>query len=680
MGQYDALLKPFTLKNLTLRNRIVSTAHAPAYAEGGMPRERYQLYHAEKAKGGIALTMFGGSSVVSPDCPGTFGQLDVSDDRIIPHFQEFARRIHGHGAALMCQISHMGRRTRFDAGNWLPPVAPSPVREPEHRSFPKAMEDWDFPRILRDFGQAARRCREGGLDGVELSFQTLHLIPQFWSPSANKRTDEHGGSLENRMRFSLEVLAEVRRQVGADFIVGVRMTVDELIADGLDAKEGLEIAVRLARSGLVDLLNVWAGQARDWRSLSVVMANMAFPVAPFLHLASAVKAAVDIPILHAQRMSDVATAARAVEEGHVDLIGLTRAHMADPHIVRKLLEGRPDDIRQCVGANYCIDRIYVGGEALCIQNPATGREATMPHVIERGTGPRRRIVVVGAGPAGMEAARVSAERGHEVVLFEAEARTGGQVNIAAKATWRESLAGITRWLEGQLRRLGVDLRLGREAGPADVLAERPEVVVIATGGAPNKGRFEGAELAVSTWDILTGRVPPGENVLLFDDHGGHQGPSTAEFMARRGALVELATPERLAGIEIGGTSFPIHQRELYKAGVIFTPDMRLIEIGREGNKLVAVLKNEYSDQEEERLVDQVVAEHGTLPRDQVYFSLKDASSNRGEIDYHALARNRLEPVLSNPEGKFLLFRVGDALASRNIHAAIYDSLRICKDL
>jgi len=680
MGQFDALLRPLTIKNLTLRNRIVSTSHAPAYAEGGLPRERYQLYHEEKAKGGLALTMFGGSSVVSPDLPATFGQLDVSDDRIVPHFQEFARRIHGHGAALMCQISHMGRRTRWDAGNWLPAVAPSPVREPEHRSFPKAMEDWDFTRIIRDFGQAARRCREGGLDGLELSFQTLHLIPQFWSPGTNKRSDRYGGSLENRMRFSFEVLEEVRSQVGPDFIVSVRMTLDELIADGLDFKEGYEIALRLAKSGLVDILNVWAGQARDWRSLSVVMANMAFPVAPFLHLASAIKAAVDIPILHAQRISDVATAARAVGEGHIDLVGLTRPHMADPYLVRKLMEGRPDDIRQCVGANYCIDRIYVGGEALCIQNPATGREATMPHIIARSAGLARKIVVIGAGPAGLEAARVSAERGHKVVLFEAERETGGQVNIAAKATWRESLSGITRWLDGQVRKARVDLRLGREASLADITAEAPDVVIVATGGTPNKGAFKGAELAVTSWDILTGRVAPGENVLLFDDHGGHQGPSTAEFMAKRGALVEIATPDRMTGIEIGGTSYPVHQRELYKAGVIFTPDMRLIEIGREGNKLVAVLKNEYSDQEEERLVDQVVAEHGTLPRDALYFDLKAGSLNGGEIDYHALKQNRVVPVTSNPVGRYLLFRVGDATASRNIHAAIYDSLRICKDL
>ncbi|MEA2781172.1 MAG: dimethylglycine catabolism, partial [Rhodospirillaceae bacterium] len=444
--------------------------------------------------------------------------------------------------------------------------------------------------------------------------------------------------------------------------------------------ECLEIAVRLAKSGNVDVLNVWAGQARDWRSLSVVMANMAFPVAPFLYLASAIKAAVDIPIIHAQRISDVATAARAVAEGHIDLVGLTRPHMADPHIVKKLQEGRPDDIRQCVGANYCIDRIYVGGEALCIQNPATGREATMPHVIARTDGPLRKIVVVGGGPAGLEAARVSAERGHRVVLFEAEGQTGGQVNIAAKATWREALSGITRWLDGQVRKAGVDLRLGREVAQGDVLAENPDVVIVATGGMPNKGFFLGAELAVSSWDILAGRVVPGENVLLFDDHGGNQGPSCAEFMAKRGSLIELATPERLTGIEVGGTSYPIHQRELYKAGVIFTPDMRLIEIVREGNKLIAVLKNDYSDQEEERVVDQVVAEHGTLPRDGVYFDLKAGSKNGGEIDYHALRANRLEPVISNPDGRYLLFRVGDAVASRNIHAAIYDSLRICKDL
>jgi 2,4-dienoyl-CoA reductase-like NADH-dependent reductase (Old Yellow Enzyme family) len=678
MGQYDSLLQPFKLKHLTLRNRIISTAHAPSYAEDAMPQQRYQLYHEEKAKGGVAMTMFGGSSVVSPDCPATFGQLDVGEDRVIGYFEEFAERIHRHGAALMCQISHMGRRTRWDAGDWISPVAPSPIREPEHRSFPKTMEDWDFKRVRRDFAQAARRCKEGGLDGCELSFNALHLIPQFWSPAVNRRTDEYGGSLENRMRFSLEVLQEVREAVGSDYIIGVRLSGDELLEEGLSGQECVEIAQLLADTGSVDFLNVMGGQPQDWRSLAISMANMSFPVAPFLHLASAVKAAVGLPVIQAQRIPDVATAARALDDGHVDLVGMTRPQMADPHLVNKLSRGRVDDIRQCVGANYCIDRIYTAGEALCIQNPATGRERTISHQISKASTPRK-VVVVGAGPAGLEAARVAAERGHNVVLFERESTTGGQVPLAAKATWRESLTGIVRWLDSQARSRGADLRLGVEATASLVLAEHPELVIVATGGRPNKGFIKGAELAVSTWDVLSGEAEPGNNVLLFDDNGDHQGPSCAEVLARAGSKVELVTPERMSGIEIGGTNVPVHQRELYKAGVVFTPDSRLMEIYKEGNQLVPVLRNEHTLEQEEREVDQVVCEHGTLPVDELYFALKPDSSNLGEVDYLALRHGAPQALVNNRAGSFQLFRVGDAVSSRNIHAAIYDSLRYCKD-
>ena len=386
----------------------------------------------------------------------------------------------------------------------------------------------------------------------------------------------------------------------------------------------------------------------------------------------------DLPVFHASRINDLATAARAVEEGHVDMIGMTRAHIADPHIVKKLMEGRADDIRQCVGAGYCIDRIYMGGEALCIQNPATGREATLPHVIAKAER-KRRIVVVGGGVAGMEAARVSAERGHTVVLFEREERTGGQVNIAVKATWREALSGIPRWLDGQVRKLGVDLRLKTEATVERVLAEAPDIVVVATGGRPNLGNVQGGELAVSTWDILQGKVQPAENVLLYDEQSQHQGSSCAEFMAKRGSLVEIATYDRMIAEELGSTNFPIHLRELYKHKVVMTPDHRLTQVYREGNKLVAVLHNEYSEEEEERVVDQVVIEHGTMPMDELYFALKPLSVNRGQTDLHAILAATPQAIAVNPEGKFQLFRVGDAVASRNIHAALYDSLRLCKD-
>jgi len=678
MAQYDALLKPLKIKNLTIRNRIMSTSHAPSYGKDGKPQARYQLYHEEKAKGGIGLTMFGGSSSVSIDSPySPWSQLSIADDSIVPYFREFAERIHGHGAALMCQITHMGRRTRWDTQDWLPTIAPSPMREPAHRSFPKQMEDFDFRRVQNDYAAAARRCKDGGLDGCEVICGG-HLVEQFLSPAVNKRTDKYGGGLDNRIRFVREVLDKARAAIGDDFIMGIRISGDDLLEGGNSMADSIEIIRRLAASGTIDYVNVLGGNVFTHAALAVLVPNMSFPPALFLHLASAVKQVTDLPVFHGGRITDLATANRAVAEGHVDMVAMTRGHMADPHIVNKLMQGREDDIRQCVGAGYCIDRIYVGADALCIQNPATGREATMPHVVPKAA-TRRRVVVVGAGPAGLEAARVSAERGHEVVLFEKETRTGGQINIAARATWRENLSGIPRWLDGRVRKLGVDLRLNTEASVAAVVAEKPDIVVVATGGRPNTGIVAGHELAVSTWDVLTGKAAPGENVLLFDDQSQHQGPSCAEYMAKRGSLVELVTPDRAPFEEMGSTNFSIHLRELYKMGVVMTPNQRVTQVYREGNKLVAALKNDYTGQEEERVVDQLVVEHGTLPVDELYFALKPLSRNLGETDLRALVDGRPQAIAANPDGAFQLFRVGDAVASRNIHAAIYDSLRLCKE-
>ena len=675
MAEYEALLQPFKLKHLTIRNRIMSTAHATGYPVDGMPAERYQAYQEAKAEGGIGLTMFGGSSAVSPDCRAAFGQINAATDDVISHFQKMSERVHRHGAAIMCQISHMGRRSRWDASNWLAPVAPSALREPEHRSFPKAMEPWDFARIRRDFAAAARRCKEGGLDGAELSYSGSHLIPQFLSPLTNKRTDEYGGSLENRMRFGLEVLEEARAAVGDDYVLGLRISGDELLEGGLSAEETLEVIRRFATTGMVDFVNVMHGSTVDYRSIAILQLNMSFPPAPFLYLASAVKQTIDLPVFHAGRITDLATAARAVEEGHVDLVAMTRAHLADPAIGRKLAEGRPEDIRQCVGANYCVDHLFVG-EALCVQNPATGRESALPQEVPAGTGGKK-VVIAGGGPAGLEAARVAARRGHRVVLFEAEVRTGGQVNLAAKAGWREALSGVTRWLDAQARKEGAEIRTDTKATVEAVLAEVPDVVIVATGGSPDKGPFEGAAHAASTWDILAGTVAAGDSVLLFDDQGDHQAMSVAELLAVRGSKVELVHPERFAGVEVGLTNWPTHLRELYSKGVVMTPDLRLTAVYPEGNRLVAVLRNEYTLEEEERVVDQVVAEHGTLPVDELYFTLVPQSRNLGEVDLDALIALRPQAVDANPEGQFQLFRIGDAVASRNLHAAIYDSLRLC---
>jgi 2,4-dienoyl-CoA reductase-like NADH-dependent reductase (Old Yellow Enzyme family)/thioredoxin reductase len=680
MSPVEALLRPLKIKHLTIRNRVMSTSHAPSYGSDGKPKERYQLYHEEKAKGGIGLTMFGGSSSVALDSPAApWNQISVADDSVVPFFQEFADRVHRHGAALMIQLTHMGRRTKWDTENWLPTLSASPKREPASRSIPKEMEDTDFRRIIADYAAAARRCKEGGLDGFELSAAHGHLIDQFWSPSVNRRTDKYGGSLENRMRFGIEVLEACREAVGDDYIIGMRMSGDELIDDGLTHEDCVAITRTYAERGLIDFANVLGGQARDHLAHAIVLPNMSFPVAPFLFLASAIKREVDIPIFHAQRVTDLNTAGRAVAEGHVDMVAMTRAHIADPHLVRKLMEGRIDDIRQCVGAGYCIDRIYAGGDALCIQNAATGRERTMPHIIPKAA-EKKRVVVVGGGPGGLEAARVCAERGHSVVLFEKNAVTGGQINIAAKATWREALTGITRWLTQQAAKSGAELRLGTEATPATIEAEKPDVIILATGGHPSHGDVKGADLAVTTWDMLSGKVEPAENILIYDGTGQHHAPSCAEFLAKRGALVEIATQDRMVAEEVGATNQPIHLRELYKLGVVLSPNLQLTEIYREGNKLVAVLKNEFTHEEEERLVDQIVVEFGTLPNEALYFDLKERSINRGEMDLHALVEGRPQPHKVNGHGGTNLYRIGDGVAGRNIHAAIYDAARLCKDL
>ncbi len=680
MKQTDPLLQPFQLKHLTLKNRILSTSHEPSYIEDAKPKLRYQLYHEEKAKGGIALTMFGGSSNVALDSPSAFGQIYVGHDDVIPYFQEMAERVHQHGAALMCQITHMGRRTFWDTEHWLPTISPSCVREPSHRSFPKEMELSDIKRVIKAYGAAARRCKEGHLDGVEIESYG-HLFDSFWTPLTNRRTDEYGiGSLESRMRFSLEALEEIRQQVGDDFIVGIRMTGDENVEGGLTFEDCAEIARRLVASGMLDFVSIVKGIVASDEALSHVIPNMGTPSAPHLPLVAAIREEVDLPLFHAARIADVATARHAVRLGIVDMVGMTRAHIADPHIVAKISRGQENQIRPCVGLGYCIDRIYVGHETLCLHNPATGREETMPHIIPQTQSQPRKVVVVGAGPAGLEAARVSAERGHQVVLFEANREPGGQVRLAARVERRQDIIGVIDWLYQQVQRLGVDVRLNQYAQAANVLTESPEVVIIATGGMPNTNFLSaGGELVTTTWDILSGHIKPAADVIFFDDHGNHEGYSCAEFLVNKGSKLELVTPDRMLAQEIGGTNFPVYLKIFYDHNVTLTLNYRLTAVRRQDDKLVATLYNEYNKSTVERVVDQVVVEHGTLPVDELYFELKPGSSNLGEVDLEALIAGQPQTLLHNPAGTYQLFRVGDAVASRNIHAAIYDSLRLCKD-
>lgn len=675
----DPLLQPFQLKHLTLRNRIIVTSHEPAYPEDGMPKGRYRAYTVERAKGGVAMTMTAGSAAVSKDSPPVFNNLLAYKDEIVPWIREMTDAVHEQGAAIMIQLTHLGRRTRWDKGDWLPVLAPSHHREAAHRAFPKKLEDWDIARIIKDFADAAERMKAGGMDGVELEAYG-HLIDQFTSPMTNELDGPYGGSLENRMRFCLDVFKAMRERVGDDFILGVRYTADECLPGGTGKAEGLEISRRLKESGLIDYLNVIRGHIDTDPGLTDVIPIQGMASAPHLDFAGEIRAATRFPTFHAAKIQDVATARHAIAAGKVDMIGMTRAHMTDPHILRKIIEKREDDIRPCVGANYCLDRIYQGGLAFCIHNAATGREETMPHDIPRAD-VRKKVVVVGAGPAGLEAARVSAERGHEVVVFEAAGNPGGQIRLTAQSERRREMIGIIDWRMAQCEKRGVTFHFNTWAEAHTVLAENPDVVIIATGGLPHTDVLtKGNELVVSSWDIISGDVKPGANVLIFDDAGDHAGLQAAEFIARAGGKVEIMTPDRAFAPEVMAMNLVPYMRSLQKLDATFTVTYRLEAAEKSGNQLIAHVGSDYGGVAKQRTVDQIVVNHGTIPLDELYFELKPGSKNLGEVSYDELLSGAPQTVAHNPAGNYQLFRIGDAVAARNTHAAIYDALRLAKDL
>ena len=658
----DPLLQPFKLKNLILKNRIMTTSHEPAYPEDGMPKERYRAYHEERAKAGVALAMTAGSAAVSKDSPPVFNNVLAYKDEVVPWIQNLTDGCHQHGCAVMIQLTHLGRRTSWNKHDWLPVVSSSKHREPAHRAFPKLIEDWDIDRIINDFADAAERMKAGGMDGIELQVYG-HLLDQFWSPLTNDLVGPYGAdTLENRMQFPLDVLNAVRNRVGKGFIIGFRYTADEAKKGGLTAKDGLDISKRLSETGQLDFLNIIRGRIHTDADLTDVIPVQGMPSAPHLDFAGEVKKLTGMPTFHASRIPDVSTARHA--------------------IVKKIIEGREGDIRPCVGATYCLDRIYQAGDALCIHNPATGRELTMPHEITPAI-KLKKIVIVGAGPAGLEAARVAAERGHEVVVFEAQSDPGGQIRLTAKSPRRREMISIIDWRMAQCAARSVEFKFNNRAEADDIISLNPDIVIIATGGLPNLELFESkkdANYVISTWDIISGDIKPAENILIYDESGDHPALQAAEIAANSGSKVEVMTPDRTFSPEIMAMNLTPYMRSLQKKDVTFTVTHRLLDVMLTGNKLTAKIGTDYSEYVEEKKYDQIIVNYGTMPLDDLYFELKPKSKNYGAVDYDALINGDVQKITKNKSGKFQLFRIGDAVSSRNTHAAIYDALRLVKDL
>ncbi|MEE9325393.1 MAG: FAD-dependent oxidoreductase, partial [Dehalococcoidia bacterium] len=582
--RYPHLFSSITIGNMTVRNRIVSTAHATVFAQDGRPGPALNAYQAEKAKGGCGLVICYGSASVHPSSPGKdWGGVEIHDDSIIPYFQKAAEAVHQYGAKIISQISHRGRRGTTDL-YWQALLAPSPIPERSHRETPHQMEIEDILMIVEAYGQAARRVKEGGFDGVEILMGGGHLPEQFFSPFSNRRDDEYGGSLENRMRFAFQVLDSVRAKVGQDFVVGIRLTGDELI-EGVISKNSLkwptiwkwvnlmgeefiekalgldvyvEIAKRLATTGKIDYINVVGGTTEYLGGQSAAVPPSFFAPGSFVYQSVAIKEVVDIPVIAVGRILDPLQAERILAEGQADLVAMTRALIADPEMPKKAMEGRLDDIRPCVGNNQgCVGRLFGGKPITCIHNPVIGREEELA-VIEPAA-QKKRVVVVGGGPAGLEAARVAAIRGHEVVLFEKGRELGGQIRTMANAPGREEYISISDWLINQVKKLGVDIRLGVEATPQAVKQEKPDAVVVAAGSTPLPPSVSDIENIQLTYpeDVLMERVTVGDKVLIIDEDNHHKGPATAEFLTERGKEVEIVSSMFTIGEDIDLSTKPV---------------------------------------------------------------------------------------------------------------------------
>jgi 2,4-dienoyl-CoA reductase-like NADH-dependent reductase (Old Yellow Enzyme family)/thioredoxin reductase len=672
----DPLMSPFAIKNLTLRNRIVSTSHEPAYSEDGLPKDRYRAYHVAKARGGVGLTMIGGSAIVSRESAPSFGNLQLWKEESEAYLRRLADEVHQEGAGVMIQLTHMGHRTSNYVHDWLPAISASNVREHAHRTFAKAAEEWDLDRVLEDFVNAAQMCQSAGLDGIEFS-ATGQFFDAFWSPYWNHRADEYGGSYENRMRYPLRIIRAVRDAVGPDYIVGTRMTFDEERKGGLEATEALRIASDITRAG-IDFISLVKSSIGTDADMARMIPPMATPAAPHLEFAGEIKRKLSVPVMHAARIADVATARYAITEGLLDLVGMTRAMIADPDLPNKVRTGRTDQIRPCVGASLCIDGIYRSGAAFCIHNASTGRELEIP----QRTAPsivHKKVAVVGGGPAGLEAARILAERGHTVHLLEASNKLGGQLLLASLAPRRRDLRGIIDWRVEELTRLGVTISTNTYVAARELETQDWDVIVVATGGTPAAPQVPGADLVLDSWDILSGaRHPRGSRVIVYDDHGDTQALDVVEKLVRDGKVVELITPERQVSPDVGGIVAAAYFHALAKNQVKVTVLRRLQAVTRAGDGVEVTLGLDGFDFTEGRTADAIVVDAGTDAVSEVYDELTARSTNGGAVDLGALMEGRPQEIVRNEHGNFQLFRIGDAVVSRNAQAAILDAARLCQ--
>jgi len=652
---FPNLFSPLKLGATEVKNRISFQPHLTNLAVKNLPSEGQMYYWGERAKGGAGLIITEEMSVHPTDM--AYEKLiDVYHPEVIPGFKKITDYVHQYDSKIFAQLNHNGQQGDGSISR-LPVWAPSPMPDVLFRETPKEMEPEDIEEVARYFAKSAIYVREGGFDGIELQFGHSSLARQFLSPLTNFRGDEYGGSLENRMRAPLRFISAVRKAVGSDFTLGIRMCADEMIPGGLDLAQVQEICARFEASGLIDFMDL---SIATFYNLYLVEGSMHTPLGYTIPLAAGIREKIKLPVFCTGRINDPVMAEKVLASGQADMIGMCRGLICDPFLPRKAQEGRMEDIRYCIACNQgCIGRIGMNKLLGCVQNPAVGREKEWGEGTLEKAAVKKKVTVVGGGPAGMWAAKMAGRRGHTVTLYDRNETLGGQVLTAMKGAGRDEFGVIIRNEKPQVDKAGVAVKLGVEVTADQVLAEKPDVVIVATGSRPKEHPVGGADgpAVYNVCQVINNEAGElGENVCLIDYDGHQRATATAELMANQGKKVHMITASLFIGAELGPTQdLYLTRQRLLQKGVTFTPDIAVMEVsGEAGAKRVKGF-NVYSNVWNEwGPFDSLVLAMGQRVEDGLYMSLK------GKVDE--------------------LYRIGDSVAPRKVDMAIWEGHKLGREI
>jgi 2,4-dienoyl-CoA reductase (NADPH2) len=652
---YRYLWTPLALGPTTTRNRIVFSAHLTNYASGGKPTEQHASYYAARAAGGAGLIITEEHSTHPTDWP--YEKLIHGFHRdVIPGYRTITDAVHRHRVPIFAQINHNGGQASSMYSR-LPVWAPSAVADPLFREVPKAVTRAEIGEIIAGYAQVAEHCAEGGFDGIELQCSHSSIVRGFLSPATNRRTDEYGGSLQNRCRLLIDIVASVRRVIGSGLALGVRICGDELIEGGTTIDDAVEIARAVEATGHVDYINTSIGVATA--SLFMIEASMHVPPGYAMFIPSAIRKAVDLPVVGVGRFKDPLQAERALAEGHCDLVGVVRGQIADADFAAKAKAGATDEIRLCLSCNQeCVGRMGLNRWLGCIENPKTGKEAE-PAPAKREPTPRPShpstrtlVAIVGAGPAGLQAAIAAARGGCRVIVFEKERHAGGQVRLAASVPNRAEFGDMIRNQLTECRRLGVTIEYGVSVSSELIASRHPNHVIVATGAEPQRPWWVpgDADRVVDVCEVLDGTASPSGDVVVIDELGFHHATSVAELLADRGCRVEIVTNGMVVGQDLGITlDMENWWMRAGTKGIVQSTDLVAMGMGDPSSRRALNLLHHPTGATVARMPDWVVLAVPARPVEGLYHELKAAGVS--------------------------VERVGDCVAPRRAHAAVIEGDR-----